>query len=94
MHDMICTMFSHFAIRENKLNMVHVMRSNDLIYGYINDLAWTCFVYQNLYLDLKEVYPELKSGEIYWQSDSMHVYERHFDVLTKIYDAFTEGDPE
>lgn len=91
MHDMICTMFSHFAIRENKLDMAHVMRSNDLIFGYINDFAWNCFVYQNMYLDLKETYPDLETGNIYWQSDSMHVYERHFEVLKNIVEAFIGG---
>ena len=81
MHDMICTMFSHFFIRNNHLDMIHIMRSNDLIFGFMNDFAWTCFVYQNMYLDLKEKYPKLEVGHIFWQSDSMHVYERHFEML-------------
>lgn len=82
MHDMICTFFSHFFIRDNKLYMVHVMRSNDIRYGFIcSDLAWNCFVYQNMYEDLKKVYPDLEVGCIVWQSDSMHLYSRHFDDL-------------
>lgn len=88
MHDMICTMFSHFFIRDDVLEMVHVMRSNDLIFGFMNDFAWTCFIYQNMYLDLKEKYEHLKTGQIYWQSDSMHVYPRHFDVLKKIVESY------
>ena len=89
MHDMICTMFSHFFIRNDELTMVHVMRSNDLIFGFMNDFAWTCFVYQNMLLDLQEKYPNLKSGKIIWQSDSMHVYSRHFEVLQKIIEAYS-----
>lgn len=88
MHDMICTMFSHFFIRNNELIMVHVMRSNDLIFGFMNDFAWTCFVYQNMLLDLKEKYPSLHSGRIFWQSDSMHVYERHFGIVKEIFEKF------
>lgn len=84
MHDMICTMYSHFFIRKNKLYMVHQMRSNDIRYGFIcSDLAWNCFVYQNMYEDLKETYPDLEVGVIRWTSDSMHLYSRHFEDLKK-----------
>lgn len=34
-----CTMFLQFLIRDNKLNMTAAMRSNDLIYGFVNDIA-------------------------------------------------------
>ena len=88
MHDMICTMYSHFFIRNNKLMMVHNMRSNDIRYGFIcSDLAWNCFVYQNLYEDLKETYPDLEVGQIIWTSDSMHLYSRHFEALEKYFES-------
>lgn len=84
MHDMTCSMYSHFFIRNNKLYMVHQMRSNDIRFGFIcSDLAWNCFVYQNMYEDLKETYPDLEVGVIRWTSDSMHLYLRHFDDLKK-----------
>ena len=86
MHDMICTFFSHFFIRDNKLYMIHSMRSNDIRYGFIcSDLAWNCFVYQNMYEDLKETYPDLEAGTIIWTSDSMHLYSRHFDDLKELF---------
>lgn len=82
MHDMICTFMSHFFIRNNKLYMIHNMRSNDVRYGFIcSDLAWNCFVYQNMYEDLKPTYPDLEVGTIIWTSDSMHLYSRHFEDL-------------
>ena len=88
MHDMICTIDSHFFIRNNKLMMVHNMRSNDIRYGFIcSDLAWNCFVYQNLYEDLKETYPDLEVGQIIWTSDSMHLYSRHFEALEKYFES-------
>ena len=88
MHDMICTMYSHFFIRNNKLMMVHNMRSNDIRYGFIcSDLPWNCFVYQNLYEDLKETYPDLEVGQIIWTSDSMHLYSRHFKALEKYFES-------
>ena len=82
MHDMICTFMSHFFIRNNRLYMIHNMRSNDVRYGFIcSDLAWNCFVYQNMYEDSKSTYPDLEVGTIIWTSDSMHLYSRHFDDL-------------
>lgn len=86
MHDMICTVFTQFFIRDNKLEMIHVMRSNDVIFGFLNDFAWNCFVYQNMYESLKETYPELDYGFIRWTSTSMHCYERHYKTLKKIVD--------
>ena len=91
MHDMICTMYSHFFIRDNRLYMVHNMRSNDIRYGFIcSDLAWNCFVYQNMYEDLKSTYPDLEVGTIIWTSDSMHLYSRHFEDLKN----FVESERE
>ena len=91
MHDMICTFMSHFFIRNNKLYMIHNMRSNDIRYGFIcSDLAWNCFVYQNIYEDLKSTYPDLEVGTIIWTSDSMHLYSRHFEDLKN----FVESERE
>lgn len=91
MHDMICTFMSHFFIRNNKLYMIHNMRSNDIRYGFIcSDLAWNCFVYQNMYEDLKSTYPDLEVGTIIWTSDSMHLYSRHFDDLKNFFESERE----
>jgi thymidylate synthase len=97
MHDMICTLMSQFFIRkiddEDRLFMVHYMRSNDVRYGFIcSDLAWNCFVYQNMYEDLKETYPNLKTGFIKWTSNSMHIYERHFQDLKNLFESESEFD--
>lgn len=92
-HDMICTFCSHFLIRDERLQMIHYMRSNDVRYGFIcSDLAWSCFVYQNMYEDLKKFYPELKTGKILWTSDSMHLYSRHYDVLCHLFEDANDED--
>lgn len=72
------------------------MRSNDIKFGFIcSDLAWNCFVYQNMYEDLKKAYPELEVGKILWCSDSMHLYSRHYDILKSFVDSETEcEEPE
>lgn len=92
MHDMICTMQSQFFIRDVKdiptLFMVHTMRSNDVRYGFIcSDLAWNCFVYQNMYEDLKKVNPILNPGTIIWTSNSMHLYSRHYKDLKNLIES-------
>ena len=92
MHDMICTMQSQFFIRDVNgvptLFMVHTMRSNDVRYGFIcSDLAWNCFVYQNMYEDLKKVYPILNPGTIIWTSNSMHLYSRHYEDLKNLIES-------
>lgn len=92
MHDMICTMQSQFFIRDVKdiptLFMVHTMRSNDVRYGFIcSDLAWNCFVYQNMYEDLKKVNPILNPGTIIWTSNSMHLYSRHYEDLKNLIES-------
>lgn len=89
MHDMICTMQSQFFIRDvdsvPTLFMVHTMRSNDVRYGFIcSDLAWNCFVFQNMYEDLKKIYPNLEPGTIVWTSNSMHLYSRHYEDLKNL----------
>lgn len=58
------------------------MRSNDVRYGFIcSDLALNCYVYQHMYEELKQTYPNLKVGFIRWVSDSMHLYDRHYQDL-------------
>ena len=52
------------------------MRSNDAIFGYPNDLAWQRHVLDELSDDL-DVHP----GEIIWNVGSLHIYERHYDMI-------------
>ena len=52
------------------------MRSNDVVFGYKNDYAWQSYVLEALSSDL-----EIPAGEITWQVQNLHVYERHFDLV-------------
>jgi thymidylate synthase len=80
-NDFICTMYSHYFIRKNKLETIVAMRSNDVVFGYKNDYAWQVLVRDHLFEELKELYPKLKKGSIIWNADSLHIYERHFYLL-------------
>jgi len=84
--DMPCTQYVQFFIRDNKLHMGVNMRSNDLIYGFCNDV-FTFSLFQQLMLnDLRQTMPDLKLGHYYHHTGSMHVYKRHFDMMSQILD--------
>jgi len=74
--DFMCTNTVQYLIRNNKLNAVVQMRSNDVVYGYRNDYAWQDHVLNKLAKELK-----VNRGDIYWNVGSLHVYERHFSLV-------------
>jgi len=74
--DFMCTNSVQYLIRNNKLDAVVQMRSNDVVYGYKNDFAWQENVLNELSSDLG-----LDMGDIHWNVGSLHVYERHFDLV-------------
>lgn len=78
MSDFMCTNAVQYLIRNNKLNAVVQMRSNDVIFGFKNDYAWQKYVLDKLALALN-----ITSGDIIWNAGSLHVYERHFKLLRK-----------
>jgi len=84
MSDFICTNYHHFFIRKGKLHSIVSQRSSDAIFGLMNDYPWFAEVQQRLLKDLQEFYPELEMGFLQMNMDSLHVYERHFDLIQKI----------
>lgn len=75
-NDFICTNAVTYYIRNDQLNCVVQMRSNDVVFGYKNDFAWQQFVLNELAEELS-----VESGDIVWQAQNLHVYERHFDLV-------------
>lgn len=76
MSDFICTNAVQYLIRDNKLHSVVQMRSNDVIFGYNNDWAWQKYVQLKLAEELS-----VEPGDIQWSVGSLHIYERHFDLV-------------
>lgn len=76
MSDFICTNAVQYMIRNDKLHAVVQMRSNDAYFGYRNDWAWQKYVLDKLAKDLA-----VAPGTIYWNAGSLHLYERHFDMV-------------
>lgn len=81
MSDFICTNTIQYFIRDNKLICCVSMRSNDAIFGYKNDYHWNIYVQQKLLKRLKITYPLLECGDIIWNSNSLHIYQRHFELI-------------
>lgn len=75
-NDFICTNSVSYYMRENKLNCVVQMRSNDIIYGFRNDYAWQKYVLEKLSNDLK-----INIGDIFWQVQNLHIYSQHFKLI-------------
>lgn len=74
--DFMCTNTVQYVIRKGKLDTIVNMRSNDAVFGYKNDWAWQWHISQKLAEDL-----DCPVGTIYWQTGSLHVYERHFKFV-------------
>jgi thymidylate synthase len=83
-HDFICTYSTQHLIRDGKLHYVVYMRSNDAIFGLINDFAWHCFVYDKMIRALRKQGLHVAHGDIRWNAASLHIYERHFELLKDI----------
>jgi len=93
MSDFICTNTVQYIIRNNKLNAIVNMRSNDVVFGYRNDWAWQKYVLDNMVADYNNLTTKLSkmqntetpehitAGDILWQTGSLHVYERHFNLI-------------
>lgn len=76
MSDFMCTNAVQYLVRDGKLNALVYMRSNDAVFGYKNDYAWQRWVLDDLADEIG-----IDAGNIYWNVASMHVYERHFDLV-------------
>tara|TARA_Y100000389_G_scaffold204508_1_gene257530 strand:- start:2683 stop:3351 length:669 start_codon:yes stop_codon:yes gene_type:complete len=82
-NDFICTNAVTYYIRDDQLHCVVQMRSNDVVFGYKNDFAWQEHILYELCEDLNDYQfrAPLAIGDIHWQVQNLHVYERHFDLV-------------
>lgn len=76
MSDFMCTNTVQYVIRDGAVHALVYMRSNDAVFGYKNDYAWQKHVLDEVAADLN-----IPAGNIYWNVASLHVYERHFDLM-------------
>lgn len=79
MNDFICTYGQQFFIRDDKLVSNYIMRSNDAVFGYNNDVAWAKYVHNKLAKHLR-----IEVGAVNWYAASLHIYSRHFKFLKEL----------
>lgn len=92
-NDFCCTNAVTYYIKEdpNKgtvVNAVVQMRSNDAVFGYMNDVYWQRKVLDRLAIDLS-----LESGIIIWQAQSLHVYPRHYHLIEEYINQSYDDEP-
>ena len=80
-NDFICTNAVTYYIRDDTLHCVVQMRSNDVVFGYKNDYAWQKYILEELRKELYFHGLKTESGNIHWQVQNLHVYEKHFDLV-------------
>jgi len=77
--DVPCTLTLQFFIRDEKLHMVVNMRSSDLILGIAYDVPAFTMMQELLAKQLG-----VGLGEYMHTSNSLHIYERHFEMVEKM----------
>jgi len=80
-NDFICTNAVTYYIRNSQIHAVVQMRSNDVVFGYKNDYAWQRYVMDLIASDLSGGNKHYTVGNLYWQVQNLHVYERHFHLV-------------
>ncbi len=78
--DVPCNNWLHFLMRDGRLDMFVVARSNDLIWGFsgINAFQWSVLH------ELMARWVGASVGRQHWAVSSMHVYERHLERARRI----------
>lgn len=79
MSDVSCTLSLQFLYRNDKLDLIVTMRSNDIVWGLPNDIFFFTLLQEYL-AKLLNVVP----GDYYHQVASLHIYDRHYDILNRI----------
>ncbi|NIU83360.1 MAG: hypothetical protein GWN64_07735 [Candidatus Thorarchaeota archaeon] len=79
-----CTMYIQFNIRNDKLNMVVNMRSNDVWFGLPYDVPYFVFLQHQVLYKVQETYPEVKLGVYHHRPGSLHLYERNLMAVEEI----------
>lgn len=85
--DFICTLNYHFIIDSNdRLNMIVNRRSQDIHFGMTFDMPWESVLMQIVLHEVKKMYPEVSLGAYMLNCNSLHMYDRNFDVYTEFAD--------
>jgi len=88
--DVPCTLNLQFIIRNNKLNMITRMRSNDTYMGLIYDVFSFTLLQEMMYNTLNEIFmKKLELGSYVHNAGSSHMYARDLEGVYAIIDEQT-----
>jgi len=90
--DFPCTVVSQFFIRNNNLYLTTYMRSNDIFFGVTFDFPFFLLLMQCMWLQLRDIYPNLNLGSYTHIAGSLHAYEKDFEILEQMLDEDFEED--
>lgn len=82
--DFVCTMYGIFHIRNNRLYLSMKQRSADLFYGVVYDIPFFVYLQEKMLKELQVQYPDLEMGTYKHNFDSLHIYERNFEAVSKM----------
>ncbi|MEG2268323.1 MAG: thymidylate synthase [Acinetobacter sp.] len=91
--DVVCTYSISFRIRRGELNMSVNMRSSDAVYGFTNDVFCFSMVHLHVLNTLRGIakFKNLALGDFTLKVDSLHIYEKHFEMVNDILKAGKDG---
>jgi thymidylate synthase len=87
--DVPCTLSLQFFIRDKKLDLHVNMRSNDAVWGLVNDL-YSFTLFQECMLEelrCSNDLEDLELGRYVHHAGSLHLYERHFEMASEYIDS-------
>lgn len=76
--DEVCTLTLQFFIRDEKLDMITTMRSNDIYLGFVYDVFCFTMLQEMMANELN-----VELGTYYHNVGSMHIYQNRFKILEK-----------
>jgi len=74
--DMPCTLTCQVMVRDDKLIWITNMRSNDIYYGFRNDIYCFTEIQKRLAVELN-----LEAGLYYHNAASLHLYEKEYEKV-------------
>lgn len=84
--DIPCNNWVQFIVRDGRLHMLIVIRSNDAIWGMT---GVNLFIWSTIHEIVGSIL-NLPLGAMKYMPTSLHVYAKHYDRLDKIIDKFEE----
>jgi hypothetical protein len=82
--DLVCTSHLAFRARGGKLHLTAVMRSNDLVRGFVYDAPWFVHCLFRMQRELSDAGCSLHVGRYTHIAHSLHVYEADMPLLSEM----------